>query len=179
MPPKKLPKVYSWLDKEPGPKMLKEGLALYGTVETPGAGNNPIIMGWRNETGLHDDFTSDAVPWCGLFIAVCAKRAGWNIVKNPLWALNWGGWEGKQIVPMLGDVMTFVRAGGGHVAMYVGEDPSFYHVLGGNQSDAVSIMRIPRTKMRAVRRPIWKVAQPENVTVRHLTETGAIYKDND
>jgi hypothetical protein len=42
----------------------------------------------------------------------------------------------------LGDVLAFVRNGGGHVGLYVDEDASAYHVLGGNQSDRVSITRV-------------------------------------
>jgi cell wall-associated NlpC family hydrolase len=36
---------------------------------------------------------------------------------------------------MLGDVLVFRRGGGGHVALYVGEDEEAFHVLGGNQAD--------------------------------------------
>jgi hypothetical protein len=34
-------------------------------------------------------YVTDSTPWCGLLAAVVMKRAGWDPVKNPLWALNW------------------------------------------------------------------------------------------
>jgi hypothetical protein len=41
-------------------------------------------------------------------------------------------------------VLVFERPGGGHVGYYFGEDATAYHVLGGNQGDAVTIARIAR-----------------------------------
>ena len=42
---------------------------------------------------------------------------------------------------------------GGHVGFYVGEDAVAYHVLGGNQGDAVTIARIARSRCVARRWP--------------------------
>jgi len=168
-----IPAAYAWLNNEPGPRMLKEALALYGTLETPGTKNNPIIMRWVDETGV-SGYTHDSVPWCGLLIAVAAKRAAWPIPEAPLWALNWGKWGKKSPQPMLGDVLTFTRPGGGHVALYVGEDASTYHVLGGNQADSVNIIRVLKTRLKAARRPAWRIAQPANVRVVRLAANGAI-----
>jgi hypothetical protein len=79
-------------------------------------------------------------------MAILAKRSGNEIVKDPLWALNWGTFGIFANQPMLGDVLAFVRqtADGkkaGHVALYIGEDDKAYHTLGGNQSDC--ILRYP------------------------------------
>jgi hypothetical protein len=52
-----------------------------------------------------------------------------------------------------GAVLVFEREGGGHVGFYVGEDSTHYHVLGGNQGDAVSIVRIARSRSIARRWP--------------------------
>lgn len=170
-----LPKNYAWLADEPGPLMLKHALALYGTKETAGGANSPVIMGWAKECGLTATYTADSVPWCGLFVAVCAKRATWDIPDKPLWALNWGTWGVDAGQPELGDVLTFVRDGGGHVGLYVGEDRAgFYHVLGGNQSDAVNIMRISKTRLRAARRPAWRIAEPPNRRPIVLRPEGAV-----
>jgi hypothetical protein len=43
--------------------------------------------------------------------------------------------------------------GPGHVGLYVGQDASHYYVLGGNQGDAASIMRIARNRLIASRWP--------------------------
>lgn len=85
-----LPSAYAWLAKEPGPRVLLEALALFGTRETPGAASNPAILAWAKETGLARDYTNDGIAWCGLFVAVVTKRAGFEPIAAPLWARNWG-----------------------------------------------------------------------------------------
>ena len=176
-----LPDQYKWLQNEGAPKMLVEALKLYGVIETPGKGSNPVINAWAKEVGgnVADVYTADEIPWCGLLTAVCAKRSGYPLPKDPLWALNWGTFGDKQCEPMLGDVLVFVRktstgAAAGHVAIYVGEDATAYHTLGGNQSDMVCITRMPKTRLYAIRRPHFKVAQPFNVRKVMLSAKGAL-----
>lgn len=168
-----LPTNYAWLSHEGGPRMLLEALQLYGTIEMPGAADSPTLLSWARELSLDRVYTHDSIPWCGLFVATCAKRAGWGLPANPLWALNWSQWGSHSEVPMLGDVLTFQRRGGGHVAMYVGEDSSDYHILGGNQSDKVCIVRKPKAELHAARRAPWRIAQPPNVRRVELHTTGA------
>lgn len=169
-----LPEQYAWLGKEPGPKMIVEALKLFGTVEGAGAKDNPTILAWAKEVGLSETYSHDSIPWCGLFVAVVAKRAGKELVKSPLWALSWADF-GKPTEggPMLGDVLTFKRDGGGHVALYVGEDAGAYHVLGGNQSDRVSITRMAKSRFYRARRPIYNV-MPSNVRKISLVSNGKL-----
>lgn len=174
----KLPAAYSWLAAEPAPKVLLEALALFGTKEKPGNGDNPEILAWAKETGLSPFYSGDEVPWCGLFAAVVVKRAGYEPVASPLWARSWAAWGTQAERAMLGDVLVFTRpGGGGHVGFYVGEDTECFHVLGGNQSDAVTITRIQRSRCIARRRSPWRVAQPPNVRVVRLAASGVISKN--
>lgn len=168
-----LPHAYAWLEKEPGPLMLLEALKLFGTVEVPGAKSNPTILGWAAELGLGKTYSSDDIPWCGLFVGVVAKRAGKAIPDTPLWALAWRGFGHAVAAPMLGDVCVKTRAGGGHVAIYVGEDATHYHLLGGNQSDQVCIRRFSKDIGWTFRRPNYRV-QPANVRRVLLAPEGAI-----
>lgn len=169
-----LPAAYVWLDKEPAPKMLVEAVNLYGTKEAPGSANNPVIIGWAHE--VHTTYPGDSVAWCGLFQSLVAKRAGWDYHPqgNALWAKNWATWGTPQKTAMLGDVLVFTRDGGGHVGQYVGEDETSYHVLGGNESDMVNIVRIAKSRCIAIRRAPWKISQPDNVRKIVLKPTGAI-----
>lgn len=153
--------------------MLHEGLLLYGTVEAPGVGNNPVILAWAKELGLTQSYSADETPWCGLWIGVCALRAGKPLVQGPLWALNWGKWGNDAGQPELGDVLVFIRNGGGHVGLYVGEDAHAYHVLGGNQSDAVTITRIDKTRLKAARN-LYRTSAPASAKPYILEATGAI-----
>lgn len=169
----KLPKQYQWLEKEPGPKMIVEALKLYGTLETPGKADNPVIMSWAKALKLTAVYSHDSVPWCGLFMGYVALRAGKPIAQAPLWALSWAD-EGTRVkVAMLGDILTFKRSGGGHVGLYVGEDATAYHVLGGNQSDKVCIARIAKSRLYQIRRPKY-INQPKNIRVIKLKATGSL-----
>ena len=177
----KLPKLYQWLAQEEGPNMLRQALSHYGILEHKGKDNNPDITKWAKEIGgnIADVYTNDEIPWCGLFMGICAKRAGYALPKDPLWALNWGTFGVNQPVAMLGDVLTFVRktstgARAGHVALYVGEDEAAYHVLGGNQSDSVCITRIAKNRLYAIRRPQFRIAQPKNVRQVFLSVSGRL-----
>ena len=173
-------KEYEWLKNEKGPKMIINALSLLGTKEYLGGENNPIIISWAKEVGqnLSNIYKSDSIPWCGLFMAVIATRSDKEVVKDPLWALNWGTFGINVDKPMLGDVLVFVRKTSdgkkaGHVSLYVGEDSKCYHVLGGNQSDSVSITRIEKSRLYASRRPIYNNI-PANIRVIKLNEIGII-----
>ena len=169
-----LPSQYAWLANETGPRMLREALALYGTKEVPGSGNNPEILAWAKEIG-EAGYSQDETAWCGLYVAVCAKRADWEYrpADSPLWARSWAEWGTPQKVAMLGDVLVFPRGSGGHVALYVGEDDTHYHILGGNQSDQINIVRKAKKPILAIRRAPWRVSQPANVRRVFLSSAGA------
>ena len=170
-----LPPAYRWIDEvRLLPRMVEAARQLYGTIETPGPADNPVIMDWAREAGLSRGYSSDAVPWCALFMAVVARRAGKAAPAKPLWARSWSRFGMASPEAALGDVLVFARAkGGGHVGLYVGEDGGALHVLGGNQADTVSIARIARTRCIAIRRPIYRV-QPSSVVPVHLAASGAI-----
>lgn len=176
---KELPKKYKWLAREGAPKMLVEALRHYGTLEYKGKGNNPDITKWATEIGgrVDDVYVADSIPWCGLFMAICAKRSQKQLPKDPLWALNWATFGTYVEEPQLGDILVFTRKTddgklAGHVAIYVGEDSEAYHVLGGNQNDAVTISRMPKSKLYVARRPVYSIGKPANVRKIFLSAEG-------
>lgn len=173
-----LPDQYAWLDKEPGPRILLEALKTYGTAERQGAGSNPTILAWAKATGLERVYRDDETAWCGLWMAYVALQAGWDPPVNPLAARNWLAFGTKEYSPMLGDVVVFWRGTrtsfNGHVGLYVGEDGQCLHVLGGNQSDQVSIARIDKNRLLGARRCPWRVNQPAAVRRVMLASSGAV-----
>jgi uncharacterized protein (TIGR02594 family) len=178
-----LPLQYRWLLNENGPRMINEALNLYDTSEDLSIRNNATIMSWAHEIGgrVEQIYLADSIAWCGLFMAIIAKRAAKTIVTDPLWALNWGTFGNHIADPMLGDVLVFTRktASGtkaGHVTLYIGEDATCYHCLGGNQKDKVCIIRIQKTRLYTSRRPIYNV-QPANVRKVFLFNTGEVSSD--
>lgn len=165
---------YDWLKEEKAPRILVQAVKQLGVKEIVGKEHNPVILGWAKELKLASVYNSDEIAWCGLFIAYCCKVAGLDIISTPLWALSWSNWGNPVTEPMLGDVLTFKRNGGGHVGIYVGEDETHYHVLGGNQGNAVSVSRIDKKRLFKARRTAWKVAQPANVRKVFLEAKGVI-----
>lgn len=145
------------------PVWLLVARALIGVREIKGPRHNPAIMGWVAAMGsriLGVAVTSDELAWCGTFVAHCLTKSGigteGRMTGKPIIAVRakaWLEWGRVLSGPRLGCVLVFDRAGGGHVGFYVGEDASHYHVLGGNQGDAVSIMRLPRGRLLGMRWP--------------------------
>lgn len=159
-----LPDRYMYLYREGGPPMLLEALKLFGVKELAGQANNPVIIAWAQEVAdtdevgewLADFYREDSTPWCGLFMAVVAKRAGAKVFNKCLSARAWESWGEPASEPMLGDVMVFWRksrdSGFGHVGLYVGEDQDAYHILGGNQGDEVCVTRLTKDRFVCARR---------------------------
>ena len=154
------------------PRTIQEALKLYGTLETQGNGNNPVILKWAKELGIRG-YDMDSIPWCGLFAAVVIERAGKDAVPAPLWARNWTAFGKKPYRAGLGDILVFVRDGGGHVGFYIAESDTTYHVLGGNQGDAVSICEIAKSRCIAFRRPLYTI-KPPTAKAYQLSSTGKI-----
>lgn len=176
------PKGYAWLGSVgPLPTLIREALALHGTREGPGSVNNGTILAWAREIGkdVAAVYGADSIPWCGLLVAVCVHRTGRPVISGPLWARNWMKFGQPAGRPSLGDILVFRRpGGGGHVGFYIAEDASAFHVLGGNQSDAVTIARLAKSRLLAARRPYWKIAQPASVRP-YRAVGGAALSDNE
>lgn len=171
---------YNYLKSEKAPKILVEAYKLLGTKELLGKDNNPKILDWAEKLGLKNIYTADEIPWCGLFMAYVCLMAGKEGVENPLWARNWNKFGTKVDTAMLGDVLVFERgANSGHVGIYVGEDKDSYHVLGGNQGDQVSIVRIKKVRCIGIRRTAWSIAQPKNVRVIQLNASGVVSENEE
>ena len=96
------------------------------------------------------------LPWCGDLVetAIALTLPAEPLPANPYYALNWqkfGVALPDDIVPR-GAIVTFERrnsAGkliGGHVGFVVGHDSDYYHVLGGNQMNKISITKIAKKR---------------------------------
>lgn len=98
------------------------------------------------------------VAWCGAFVETCHRIADPAVVtpENPLGARNWGKF-GKACPPVFGATLVFWRGSKsgwqGHVGFYFAEDATAYHVLGGNQSDAVTVTRVSKDRLLGARWP--------------------------
>ncbi len=140
------------------PAWMREARRFMGLKEIAGAKSDPIIISWAKKLGgwITDYYTNDDIAWCGLFMAHCigSTLPGEHLPANPLGALNWSTFGHALTPPAPGAILTFHRTGGGHVGLYVGEDKTAYHVLGGNQSNSVSITRVEKARLEDARWPI-------------------------
>ena len=132
--------------------------SLIGTREIVGPRHNSTILAWAKKLGskmLGIAVTDDETAWCGLFVAHCVSEAGLTPAPIAVRASSWETWGANLRADRLaeGAVLVFRRPGGGHVGFYVGEDATAYHVLGGNQSNAVNITRIAKDRCVARRWP--------------------------
>lgn len=118
-----------------------------GLKESTAVGaHNPVLLGMLAKMGSFSNesrpwWNDDETPWCGLFVGYCLGATGRYVVKDWFRARSW---ESKEMTPLAepayGCIVTFTRKGGGHVGFVVGatKDGKIL-VLGGNQSNAVSI----------------------------------------
>ena len=124
-----------------------------GVKEVPGPYNNPTIMGFAARIGgwVKAYIKSELDAWCGAFVGAVFRESlpSIKLPANPLSALAWASWGVKLAKPALGAVLIFKRPGGGHVGFYEGEDAACFHVLGGNQGNAVSVTRIEKNRLVA------------------------------
>ncbi|NBC36292.1 TIGR02594 family protein [Novosphingobium sp. FSY-8] len=135
---------------------VQEARRLYGIRETAGPASNPTILDWAGQMGI--PYRGDDVAWCGLFVGHCisATLPEEHLPANVLGARAWGQF-GIATPPCPGAVMVFWRksmaSGLGHVGFYAGEDEKAYRILGGNQSDSVSLAWIAKDRLVGARWP--------------------------
>jgi uncharacterized protein (TIGR02594 family) len=136
---------------------IAEGLKLKGYHEVK---NNSLLRTWLRSDGktLGDP---SKFPWCGDFVETALKlgvpglQLSAKLKENPYWARNWATFGVNASHMPYGAVVVFERGSGGHVGFAVGRssDSKLIYVLGGNQSDTVSIAPIKAERLIAVRWP--------------------------
>ena len=97
-------------------------------------------------------------PWCGDFVETCIAVTLPTAVlpTNPYLARNWQSF-GQVTAPCFGSILVFWRESlsgtKGHVGFYYSEDGNHYHVLGGNQSNRVSVAKLSKTRLLSAQMP--------------------------
>ena len=119
---------------------------------------------------LRDEVLPERIPTAGLIILRDSQPGEPEVTlpplryhyqldalgTNPYWARNWLLF-GQETKPVTGAVLIFERGSGGHVGFAVGQDDTHFYVLGGNQSDAVTIARIAKPRLLGAR---WRATYP-------------------
>lgn len=159
----------------PEPPWLVEARRILGRHETR---DNGWLSKWLRSDGrtLGDPAK---LPWCGDFVETCIRLTlpdepfPGALGENPYWARNWNLFGAPLLQPALGAVVVFSRGSGGHVGFAVGEDSYALHVLGGNQSNAVTIARISKDRLIGMRWPS-TFARPASRTLPRMTAAGKL-----
>lgn len=120
-----------------------------GLKEIKGNKHNPTILSWIANLGGW--FKDDETPWCGTFIAECLRVSGRAYPKHWYRALAYESYGTKLPKAAYGCIGVMSRTGGGHVTFIVGEteDGKYLVGLGGNQSDAVNLMKFDKSRFTA------------------------------
>ena len=150
------------------PLWLVEAKHLRGTAEIPGVKHNSKISGWLAKLGAW--WSDDETPWCGTFAAHCMQQSDLPYPKDFYRAKAWSDYGSllrrDRLAP--GAILVFDRKGGGHVGFYIGEERNYYYVLGGNQSNAVNIVKILKSRLVASRWPkgVPVIGGPNSIDIR-------------
>lgn len=123
-----------------------------GVREVVGSGDNPRIVEYLRSATLAAPYGSnDETAWCSAFANWCIERAGYAGTDSA-WARSWLNWGRKTDTPLIGCITVFERdVTSGHVAFFVARSGDNIKVLGGNQSDAVSIADYPAARLLGFR----------------------------
>lgn len=133
-------------------------------TELDGAADHPFIQHCFGLCGMGLD-TPDSVPWCSAF----AQHPAWELRlprSKSARARSWLAVGVPMSVEMAEpgfDVVVLKRGSGeqpgpevieapGHVGYFAGKEGSNILVLGGNQSNSVSVIPFPETSLLGIRR---------------------------
>ncbi len=116
--------------------------------EIPGTENSGRILSYHSHTTLKA--TNDEVPWCSAAMCCCFDEIGIGGTGSAL-ARSWLNFGTKLKDFRLGAIAVFERGEpdslSGHVACALSEDGGLITVIGGNQSNAISIAKYPKARL--------------------------------
>lgn len=134
------------------PKWLELARQELGTREYPGPANNPTVQQYYVDSVSKK--YADEISWCAAFVGAMLARAGCR-PSGSLLARSYLKWGIKLERPREGCIVIFKRGEPwqGHVAFFEADHGSFVSVVGGNQADAVTRARFPKSKIIGYRWP--------------------------
>jgi uncharacterized protein (TIGR02594 family) len=153
-------------------RWLKEAWREFGEAERAGARENPRIVELFRDA-RHPDVTRDEVAWCAAYVGACLERSGIPSTRSLL-ARSYLAWGTALSEPRIGAVAIFSRGSDpsqGHVGFWLGETEDSVVLLGGNQSNAVSVARYSRSRLLGLRWPSVATTTKEKTNAADGTST--------
>jgi uncharacterized protein (TIGR02594 family) len=136
------------------PPWMAFAWAELGEAEISGSDTNPRIAAYFRRAG-HTEIRDDETPWCAAFVGACLDQAS-VAPSGSLAARSYLDWGTATDNPGSGAITVLSRGGDpalGHVAFLVGATETSVLLLGGNQSDSVSVAAFPRNRVVGFRVP--------------------------
>jgi len=142
------------LSKPGDPPWMAIASSEVGVKEYPGNGENPRIVEYLKSTNLSaPDSARDETPWCSAFANWCVEKSGYEGTDSA-WARSWLNWGGTIAKPRHGCIAVLKRdVNKGHVGFYLGATAHGIKLLGGNQSNAVSVGTFKKADVLGYRLP--------------------------
>ena len=151
----------------PQPNWLALAWADLGVSETPGADHTQRILAYYADVG-HPHVTDDETAWCAAFLGSCLERAGIASTRSLL-ARSYLEWGEPALSPRPGAIAVLSRGSDpalGHVGFIVGSTATHLILLGGTQSDAVTVEVFPRARLLALRWPTTVIPEGAPAPIR-------------
>lgn len=133
---------------------LDEAWSFLGEREIAGANHNKKITAFIKEVG-HAAHARDETPWCAAFVGACLERSGHASTRS-LMARSYLRWGTAAEPGAFGAIAVLSRGRNpahGHVGFLVGDGRDRIWLLGGNQSNGVTVQRFSRSRLLALRMP--------------------------
>jgi uncharacterized protein (TIGR02594 family) len=136
------------------PRWLALAWGDLGVAETPGADHTRRVVRYYADVG-HAQIEDDETAWCAAFLGACLERAGIASTRS-LMARSYLSWGEPLHEFRPGAVAVLSRTADpalGHAGFLIGETAGSIILLGGNQSDAVTVEAFPRSRLLGLRWP--------------------------
>lgn len=137
------------------PAWMAPAWAELGQRERPGSADNPRIIAYYADAG-HPGVRHDEVAWCAAFAGACLERSAVASTRS-LMARSYLAWGQPLDEPRLGAIAVLSRGSdpaSGHVGFWLGESGENVLILGGNQSDAVTVAAYSKSRLIGLRWPL-------------------------
>jgi uncharacterized protein (TIGR02594 family) len=154
------------------PPWLNRAFADLGLHELPGAAARPRIVEMYAKAG-HPEITSDEIAWCSAALNTWMVESN-NRGTGSLAARSWLSWgravDLRKTIPR-GAVLIFRRSSSwqGHVCLCLEDRDGMLTVIGGNQSDGVTIARYRKAALIGAR---WPDTVGNSRTIQSLIGSG-------
>ena len=155
------------------PPWMTRAWADLGVREVPGPASNARITRYFRDVG-HAAITDDETAWCAAFIGSTLERSGIASSRS-LMARSYLQWGVATEVAERGAITVLSRGHDpslGHVGLLVAQTQQKVILLGGNQSNAVTVEAFDRDRILGFRLPAGVVAQRSAPALRPAPDTG-------